>query len=663
MAMRCLWSGLTLICFGILSLQTGVSQTIAPVEPSGMLPFGTIPDSLRSLEPAPNAPYEVLQREVSIRFFDRGDRVVARIRRHERIIVWSEETGDQLEASWISIPLANADNVERIVSLQGGTWNAGTDPVRFGLDEMSEGEVNQIQRVLEHRFPEVEAGSILDLEYVMERSFLEELPSVQLADQVPVRHARVTLHNKPWLRYRSVLTGEQHPVRQLEEVRDTSSVPLIFTYDRPEPLSIERWVAQNLPSSPNEPYAIPAPDRLLTLHLQLAEWGWPRQPLINSWDYVEAALRRSQGDPWDWLGRLDSLKQQGRRFRNLEEKEERLNAVWTWLVERRIHNGEIRWIPEGEPERVVEGVPSDQAAINLALMALLQGAGLDVDPVLLPHRESGERIEQFPSLQRFRQLIARVRLGREYIWLDASLPFGRPGLLRREALGMEGWVLGEDQAVWERALPPDALYDLEIRIAGRLTANGDLSGEVELASIGYPALEMRQFRTERNGLLELVRSILLPRFGALDLDQVTLVDAGDEIRLTAPFEIDGFAIDEGDLLRFPPLMAGRLPSHPLGDTERRSPVRLDAPERIQMEIQIDLPQSVQVENGNWTQQTGGSTGQLLEQYRHDESELRYRFDIELDRLYYRGEELSELQSIYDRWLELSREVWMLEKSM
>ncbi|MGM0505948.1 MAG: hypothetical protein ACQER4_02030 [Bacteroidota bacterium] len=654
---------LTLFCFGTLALQSGVSQTRGLVEPEGESLFGSIPDSLWSLEPAPDAPYEVLRREISIRFFDRGDRVVSRIRRHERIIVWSDDPGDQLEASWISIPLPESEEVGRIVSLRGGTWNRGADPAMFGLEEMSEGEVNQMQRVREHRFPDVQEGSILDLEYELERTYLEELPPVQLADEVPVRYARVTLYNEPWLRYRSVWTGNNHPVHHLEEVRDTSSIPHIFTYQRPDPVSIERWVAHDLPASPELPYSIPAPDRLLTLHLQLAEWGVPRQPLINSWDYVEAVLRRGEGDPWDWLSRLDELRTQGAQFRTAGDEEERLEAVWSWLIERRIFNGDLRWIPEGDPGQVVAGKPSDQAAVNLALMALLQGAGLDVEPVLLPHRDSGQRIERYPSLQRFRQLVARVRIGEDHVWLDASIPNTRPGLLRREALGMEGWVLGREQSHWVRALPPNARHDLSIRFAGRLTVNGDLKGEVELTSRGYPALEMRRSREERDGLLELVRSMLLPRFGTLDLEQVTMVESGEEVRLEIPFAIDGFAMDEGDLLQFPPLLAGRLPSHPLGDSQRREPVRLDAPERIRMEVRVELPRAIRVESGEWRQQTGGTDGRLLEQYRRSNRLLEYRFDIEMDRLYYRGESLVELQSIYDRWMELSREIWRLEKTM
>lgn len=647
----------------MLAIQSGVSQTVEVAEPGEGSLFGTIPDSLWSLDPAPNAPYEILRRDISIRFLERGDRVVARILRHERIIVWSDDPGDQLEAGWISIPLPESEDVERIVSLRGGTWNQGEDPVRFGLEEMSEGEVNRMQRVREHRFPEVKAGSILELEYELERTFLEELPPVPLADEVPVRYAQVTLYNEPWLRYRSVETGISHPVRHLEQVRDTSSVPLIFTYQRPDPVSIERWVAHDLPASPDRPYAIPAADRLLTLHLQLSEWGVPRQPLINSWEYIEAALRRGEGDPWDRLDRLDALRSQGRQFREIGGEQQRLEAVWNWLIERRVFNGDLRWIPEGDPSQVTEGSPSDQAAINLALMALLQGAGLEVVPVLLPYLESGQRIEAYPSLRRFRQLVARVRSGDEYLWLDASLPFGRPGLLRREALGMEGWVLEREQSWWERAQPPDARHDLSLRIAGRLTANGDLEGDLEVTSRGYPALEMRRSREERDGLLELVRAMLLPRFGTLDLGQVAMEVTAEEVRLDAPFDIEGFAMDEGDRFQLPPLLAGRLSSHPLGESQRREPIRLDAPERIHMEVEIELPRAVRAESGEWRQQTGGTDGRLLEQYRRSGRLLEYRFDIELDRLYYRGESLAELQSIYDRWMELSRELWMLEKSM
>ncbi|MEX0594161.1 MAG: hypothetical protein WD115_05245, partial [Balneolaceae bacterium] len=467
--MRCLRFILVLVCFGMLVPPSGVSQARELADPETDSSFGAIPDSLWSLDSAPNAPYEVLKREVSIRFIDRGDRVIARIRRHERIIVWSDDPGEQLEASWISIPLPENDDVERIVSLRGGTWNQGADPVRFELEDTSEGEVNQMQRVREHRFPNVKAGSILELEYELERSFLEELPSIPLTGPVPVRHAEVILYNEHWLRYRTEWTGDLHPVRHVEEVRDTSRVPLIFTYQRPEPVSIERWVAHDLPASPSRPYSIPASDRFLTLHLQLDEWGVPRQPLINSWDYVEAALRRGEGNPWAWLDRLDTLRVQGRRFRTIGEEKDRLEAAWTWLVERRMFNGDLRWIPESDPILVVEGVPSDQAAINLALIAILEGAGLMVEPVLLPHLESGQRIERFPSLQRFRQLVARVRIGGEDIWLDASLPFGRPGLLRRESLGMEGWVLGRDTSRWARALPPNARHDLSIRFVGELT--------------------------------------------------------------------------------------------------------------------------------------------------------------------------------------------------
>ena len=92
------------------------------------------------------------------------------------------------------------------------------------------------------------------------------------------------------------------------------------------------------------------------------------------------------------------------------------------------------------------------AEINLMLTAMLQTAGLKVNPVLISTRANG--ISIFPNHSAFNYVIAAVETTEGLILLDATSKFSTPNVLPFRDLNWKGRLIGKDGTSEEVDLMP-----------------------------------------------------------------------------------------------------------------------------------------------------------------------------------------------------------------
>jgi hypothetical protein len=67
----------------------------------------------------------------------------------------------------------------------------------------------------------------------------------------------------------------------------------VFTYQRPDPVYVQKWSAEDIPAVDAATYISSIDDIRAKMKFQLSEFGMPRQTLENSWDYVAAQIFRN----------------------------------------------------------------------------------------------------------------------------------------------------------------------------------------------------------------------------------------------------------------------------------------------------------------------------------------------------------------------------------
>ncbi|MEX2367992.1 MAG: hypothetical protein WD510_00675 [Balneolaceae bacterium] len=626
--------------------------------------FGGVPDSLFGIQPEHGFPYEYLRKTVDVSFSDENGNIVAYLDYLVRIKVYSDEPIEWAEAGLIGIPFYAFNDMERVTGLEAMTHQPDGSREHLNREEVSTVDLNSRYKIREFMMPGVRQGSVIEYRYRKSRRYIEELPDFYFSHRVPTRLASLTLHNVNYLRYEVVPENINFEMDFIEQRIDTSSIPLVFSYQRPEPLLLQHWIARDVPAVENFSYISTIDDLRGKLKFQISEFGRPRQPLENSWEFVEAQIRRGENNPFEHAARMNELLKLGQSIsEELNIRTSIRDSIFHLVNSRMVYNEMQQAFPGEEPEyRVLEGEPSNQADINMTLLAMLRGAGLDAWPVFLSGRNSGRINKDFPSVYQFNQMLVYLDTESGGRLMDASFAHSRPGLIPVNSYNETGMLFREDGYEWIDIRPEYSVFDLDVNIEGRLTAEGHLAGKLVVETEGYPARQIRSELDTGKPVANIIADAFFDAYGEIEFRSAEIreiVEGEFPLRVTAEFEIPSYAISFQDGLQFRPMIVGYLHRNPFEENERTAPVTLDAPEKLNIRYRIQLPDDFRVEERSQSRMTRTRGASLREDYNVSAGSIEYRYDVNIERREYSADEYSQVKSLYDRWVYLSNDEWYI----
>jgi len=625
--------------------------------------FGSPPSELNEPAPDHNAPYEYLSREASIEFDETDRGIVVYIHYLNRIKVYSDDPIDQAEAALVGIPFYASENIERVTNLEGITWKGNGQFYRLNTENTRNAELNSRYRLIEFEMPEVEAGSVLEYKYTLERRYIEELPDFYLSDRVPVREATLFMKNADFLRYDVIEQNVDFELSYQEFEVDTSSIPFVFTYERPDPVNVEVWSAESIPAIDATSFISSIDDVRAKLKFQISEFGLPRQPLDNSWELIAAQLRRNS-NPYDSIEEnRDLISMELDQFSEIESLIEIQDSIFHYLNSTMQFNGTNTVYAEGSLDHVIEGSPAGQAEINTLLLGMLREAGIEAYPLFISGREFGRINRSFPSLFQFNQMLVYSEIDDvEYI-MDASFSHSLPDLISVNSFNYQGFLLRENEFNWIEINPRKSVFNLSVGVEGDLNQNGTLTGIIKAETTGYPSREIRRSLAGAESESDIIKKVFLDIYpeAALSNSEIVVDELNpDNTSIRASFEIPNYAVSFTDGLEYKPVIVGYLYQNPFESANRRVPITLDAPEQLFVNYRINLPNGAEAESLQGRQMTELQGAELTEEYSVSDTQLTYSFGVNIERKQFSSDDYSQLRRIYERWVELSNEVWFIE---
>lgn len=626
--------------------------------------FGAVPDSLFEVrsEAYGGAPYVYALKQLHITFEQDETSIVALLDYHVRIKVFDASSP---EASLVSIPYYFDQNMEEVRELKALTHRPDGTSLAVPDSAVRLINVNSRYNIMEFTMPGVTDGSVIEYAYRLRRRYIEELPEFYFGHRVPTALARVSIRYPRYLRYEATAENFDRPPSHRTEKVDTSRVPPVFTYDRPEPVTVEQWSARDLPALRREKYITSLDDYRPKLNFQISEFGIPRQPLENSWDFVVADLRRNR----DILGRIASYEraaETGRRIgAEFESPSAARDSIFRYINERASFNGTNRAFSETADSAVMAGEPADQAAINQTLTAMLRGAGIEAWPLLISSRGAGRINRSFPSFYQFNAQLVHAAAGDSATVMDASFDHAQPGLIPVEMYNETGLLLREEGYEWIPVTPSSSVFSIRVFLRGELDSKGNLSGSVEARSGGYPARVIREQVAGGMGEEGILRQALFDGYSRLRLTGAALENVQnyrEPVRLSGEFALPGYATSFTDGLEFRPMVVGYLRSNPFESPSRDLPVTLDAPERLDLRYEIAIPEGFAPREGRGSRSLQLDGAYLREEYDTSGDTLRYEFHIDISQIKFRQEQFPQLIRLYERWVELSGSSWLIEEN-
>lgn len=626
--------------------------------------FGSIPDSLfanSQYASDRDVPFIYLLKKLDIHFEEDDQSIIAVLNYHVRVKVFNSSVK---EAAVVGIPYYFENNIEQVANIQGFTHQSPQVKVPLAPEQIRTINVNSRYNVKEFTMPAVKDGSVIEYRYTIRRRYIEELPDFYLSHQVPTALAQVSITYPTYLRYNAVTENFSHELDLNVTQIDSSDVPKIFTYPQPDPRIRKTWSATNIPPVQKEAYISSLDDYRSKIKFQLSEFGIPRQTLENSWDFVVAEIRRKQ----QILPKIDANDKAieiGREIGNaFETQEAAQDSIFRFVNKNARFSGSKAPFSDVTDETVLQGEPSDQAAINQTLIAMLSGAGIESHPVLISTRESGMINTSFPSFFEFNGQLAYSQIGNKTYFMDASFPHSQPNLIPVDTYNETGLLLKPEAYEWVAVEPEKSTFAITIAMDATLNRSGTLTGSLTSVNAGYPAQIIRQQQANGQTSTQIIKKAVFDGYPNIELAKAQLLNGNSfdqPITLSADFGLPDYAVSFSNGLDFRPMVVGYLSSNPFSESSRELPVTLDAPEKLDLSYTVTLPDGFNVKQKPQDRLIGLPGATFEERYEVNGQTIRYEFHIDISRKSFSPDLYPQLLNLYKRWVNLSNGTWLIER--
>ena len=626
--------------------------------------FGEVGDSLLMLErhnKFPDANYFYAFKSANIHFVERENAILARLHYLVRIKIVNKEG---MRGAEVGIPYYFDRNIEQITHIKGQTYQQDGSVIPLDTSDIVTVNLNSRYNVKRFLMPGAEPGAVLEYSYVIERKFIEELPDFQLSHPVPVSFAQLVLNNPKYLRYEVISDGvDSSQLMTQNNYIDTSTVKKVFTVKQPEPKLQEVWAAKNVAPVIRNKMAGSYNEQTAKLKFQLSEFGRPRQPLEISWDYVVASMRR-RINPWENISQYPVLDSLGAAIASqYNSPVAAQDSIYHFLNKRMKYNENKGSFTNNKLDSVLAGEFSSRAAINLTLLGLLKGAGIEAYPLFLSARNFGEINKDFPSIFQFNNLLIYSEIDGTPYFLDASFSHGSIGLIPTDSYNESGLVFKKDGFKWVDINPDKSKFYIDLDIEAALDRTGNLAGTVTAVNEGYTAREIRKMKDQGMNPADILKQAFFDIYSDAEIknSSITVDPKTGEVNISGEFLISEYAVSFQSGLEFRPLISGFLLDNPLQENTRNMTVRLDAPEFLMLSYEISYPSDFYLDESNQNRQIMFPGAEFKESYRTESNTIDYSYDIKISKRKFPPDVFPQILNLYERWVDLSTSTWFIKK--
>ncbi|MEP0262791.1 DUF3857 domain-containing protein [Dokdonia sp.] len=407
----------------------------------------------------PEASAAVLYRKTSTKFtYSEDDGFVVVTDHHERIKIYNKD-GYDLANQQIGMYLGSSDK-ESVASLKAVTYNLVDGSVK-GSKLQSNGvfdeERSKTLRIKKFTMPDIQDGCIIEFKYTFTSPFISTIDEFRFQEEIPVDKVEMRFFAPEYLIYRTHGKGSIPLGLQTTKKART----LRFRYERQalaRATEVERGTREveltengyivnleNIPALKEEPFAGNINNYMSALQFELSYTKYPNSLVRNyatTWEDVAKKIYKSDG--------FGKELEQTKYFRKdidvliagISDPKEKMMKVYDYVKTKMNWNKYYGvYVDKGSKKAYSEGV-GNVADINLMLIAMLNYAGIETNPILLSTKANG--IPFFPTRTGFNYVIAGAILDNRLFLLDGVDKTSSPSILKTNLLNWKGRMVKAD---------------------------------------------------------------------------------------------------------------------------------------------------------------------------------------------------------------------------
>ncbi len=248
-------------------------------------------------------------------------------------------------------------------------------------------------------------------------------------------------------------------------------------------------------------------------------------------------------------------------------------------------------------KKIIKKGSGDSGDINLLLISMLQKAGINVKPVLLSTRDHGVIRQGFPSENSFNYVVAAIKRGDKYMFLDATLPYNEINILPYNCHNDgKGLLLAGERYRWID-LPLNNFFSTKNYLDIEMKKDGAITGLYQTSENGLSAIKRRNNYMKNNDKEEYIKNIENNITGmsidSLIFNELNVVNK--PLKRNIYFSLEGDQDENNKLIYINPLLFTQIGSNPFKIENRTYPVDFGYKKNTTNIVKFKIPDGYEVE--------------------------------------------------------------------
>ncbi len=578
----------------------------------GKVSVQELQEKVHPLDSTADASYLYKYRKTAFNYTEsQGFTVVTEI--HERIKIYTK-AGFEKATQSIKYYKPDSGSKEKVIAISGYTFNLEKGRVKkekLAKKNIFDEKTSKFRSVKKITMPSIKVGSVIDLKYKIVSPYFD-IKDLEFQHDVPVKNLEFIVEIPEYYKFNSRPKGYYYITPIIEKgkgvITSTSKYrdntpgtnrPAEVSKSRMEYLTtITNYNAKNIPGLKNsEPYVSSINNYKGGLKFELTAIQYPNSmPKYYSTTWPDVARRIYDSSNFgEELKRTSYFKNDLKTILSkATTPSQKIASIFNFVKMKVKWNGYYGLYSDIGVRKAYREGSGNTADINLMLIAMLNEAGIEANPVLVSTRDHG--VPFFPTIDGFNYVIAAVNLPTGYILLDATEFYSMPNVLPLRALNWKGRLIKKDKtSSWlELTSKAHSVEDnfMSIKINQDFTVNGRLRTT-------YKNLDAINFRSSNNHLKEDgVITSLEDRFG-VEIEDYKIVNKAaiykPAIR-NISFVGEDFIEVINDKVYLSPLLFLTSRVNPFKLEDRKFPVDFGAPFKNKNSVFMQIPEGYKVES-------------------------------------------------------------------
>ena len=512
---------------------------------------------------------------------------------------------------------SNSGSEEKLLSFKAATFNLLDGKIKkdkIDRKEIFKEKSSKYFTHVKYAMPNVQEGSVIDINYVISSPFLFEFTSWEFQYQIPVVKSVFFAEIPEYFIYKTALQGyESASITQRKTGQGSRVINSSYqSYDKrggrtshnSETSYITKhydWVAEHVPALNKEPYMAASLNYLSKIDFELESTNFPNsfgQNFNRTWEDVRLTLMKDD----DYGMRLNKKRHvkslTAELTKDLSSTNEKVAAIYTYVQNNIKWNEKFSHLPKKATKKLLEGEEGFSSDVNFFLLQMLRAANITAYPVSISTRSNGFVNPVTPRITQFNHVIAAVKIDGNFLLLDATDPYAPMGMLPEYDINERGRLFTSTGSEWI-SLDATKKYKTITQAKLNLNKEGIFEGSIKMLIDGYAAKKFRnRIEPSSKNTLNFINSQNTEDEEGLEIDSSSFKNTENiykKIIASYDLKINNKAIPNGDLIYFEPLLFFGVKQNPFTSKDRKFPIDFAFSTDKTFILQLTIPEGYAIE--------------------------------------------------------------------